>query len=111
MGRPLLRSAMLRQKVDCYLAPSEKADLEHKAKLAGLPLSTFLRESALGKKISPLPTLNAQRWAELAPLQANLNQLLRHLNRGEQNTVEPALVQDLLHEVRALRSELMAVGE
>jgi hypothetical protein len=102
---------MLRQKVDCYLAPSEKADLEHKAKLAGLPLSTFLRESALGKKISPLPTVNAQRWAELAPLQANLNQLLRHINRGERAAVELDLLKNLLHEVRALRSELMAVGE
>lgn len=108
MGRPLLRGAMLRQKVDCYLAPGEKAAIEQKAKVAGLPLSTFLREAALGNRISPLPTINAQRWSELAPLQANINQLLRHLNQGLRAEVDPALVETLLHEVRALRSELMA---
>jgi len=85
--------------------------LEDKAQAAGLPLSTFIREAALGKKISPLPTVNAKRWAELAPLQSNLNQLLRHLNGGVPAKVELSLVETLLCEVRALRTELMEAGK
>jgi hypothetical protein len=96
--------------VNCYLAAHEAEQLQDKARLAGLPLSVFLREAALGKRIHTLPVINAQRWGELAPLQANLNQLVRHLNNGTTHEVDEVLLAGLLAEVKDLRQALIGGG-
>lgn len=110
MTRPLLKSSELRTRVDCYFSPSERSQLEAKAKLAGLGLSSFIRETALGRPINVLPTINAERWGELARTTANLNQLVHHLNEGTAYGVDVALLLRLMHEVQALRTELIGAA-
>lgn len=107
MARPLHRSADLRKRLDCYLSRTERALVEAKAAEVGLPVSVFIRESVLAKRIVQAPTVSAARWAELARACANLNQLLRHLNSGTAQGVQPELVSHLLTEVQAVRRELL----
>ena len=107
MPRPLVKSCELRARVDCYFNSSERVLLNARATQAGLALSTYIRESALGKSIKVLPTINAERWAELARTTSNLNQLLHHLNEGRIHEVNSALLVALLEQVQSLRQELI----
>ena len=110
MPRPLLKSSELRAKVDCYFSQSERTQLSTKAKLSGLALSTYIREAALGNPINVLPTINAERWGELARTTANLNQLVHHINDGSAHGVDVELIFKLLKEIQALRSELIGAS-
>lgn len=111
MARPLLKSSALRTKVDCYFSPAERTQLQAKASQVGLGLSAFIREVTLGKPIKVLPTVNAERWSELARVAANLNQIAHHLNEGRANGVDPSAVAELLEEVQALRRELIGAAQ
>lgn len=110
MARPLKRTHELRQRLDCYLSPTERALVAAKAEEAGLSVSAFVRESVLSRRISQPPTVSAQRWSELARVGANLNQLLRHLNAGSAQGVPPELIHRLMAEVQAARRELLGCG-
>lgn len=107
MPRPLMKSCELRTRIECYFSATEKTLLETRAKQAGLALSSYIREIALGKSIKVLPTINAERWAELARTTSNLNQLLHHLNTGTACEIEEGLVETLLEQVQSLRRELL----
>lgn len=107
MPRPMLKFSELRTRVDCYFSPAERDQLQSKASLAGLGLSSFIREASLGKSIKVLPTVNAERWGELARTTANLNQLVHHINEGSLHGVDVSLLINLLEEVQALRRELI----
>lgn len=111
MARPLLKSSALRTKVDCYFSPAERTNLQAKASQVGLGLSAFIREVALGKPIKALPTINAERWSELARTAANLNQIAHHLNEGRIHGIDASLIAELLEQVQALRRELVGVAE
>jgi hypothetical protein len=110
MARPLKRTHELRQRLDCYLSPTERELVAAKAEEAGLAVSAFVREAVLSRRIAQPPTVSAQRWAELARVCANLNQVTRHLNAGTANGVPPEVVARLLAEVQALRRELLGVS-
>ena len=107
MGRPLIKSEQLRIKAECYFSPLEKEILIAKAKLAGLPFSTFIRETALGKKITALPTGNISNWQALARTTANLNQIAKQLNEGKLINIDASLLIELGQQVQALRLELL----
>jgi hypothetical protein len=109
MGRPLLKSEHLRTKTYCYFKPLEKETITEKANLAGLSLSTFIRETALGKKITALPTGNIQHWQSLGRTTANLNQIAKQLNEGKLVNIDPLLllVVELKEQVQALRLDLL----
>lgn len=111
MSRPLLKSSALRTRVDCYFSSDERFNLQSKSDQVGLGLSAFIREAALGKPIKILPTVNAERWGELARTTANLNQLLHLLNEGRVHNVDAALIAHLLDEVQSLRSELIGASQ
>ena len=91
------------------------AELEQlKTKAQGKSLATFCRESALGdtqKKgsLQNVPSINRQKWMELGRVGSNLNQVARHLNRGEWLEAEAiqATVEETLAELRQLRQELL----
>ena len=82
MPRPLLRSVELRKRIDLYLSDAERASIQVKATGAGMPLSAFIRQSALDKKIVAVPQIAAEQWVKLSGLSANLNQIAHHLNTG-----------------------------
>ena len=107
MGRPLIKLEQLRIKTECYFSPLEKETITEKANLAGLPFSTFIRETALGKKITALPTVNIQHWQALARTTANLNQLAKQLNEGKLVSIDTLLLVELKEQVQALRLDLL----
>jgi hypothetical protein len=111
MGRPLIKSEQLRIKAECYFSPLEKEIITEKANLAGLPFSTFIRETALGKKITALPTGNIQHWQELARTTANLNQISKQLNEGKLINIDSSLLIELSQQVQALRLELLGSND
>ena len=91
------------------------AELEQlKSKSQGRSLGKFCRESALGGTVqmSPLagvPSVNRQKWMELGRVGSNLNQIARHLNRGEwieADAIEK-MIEETLTELRQLRKELI----
>jgi len=107
MGRPLIKSEQLRIKAECYFSPLEKEILIAKANLAGLPFSTFIRETALGKKITALPTGNISNWQALARTTANINQIVKLLNEGKLINIDTSPFIELGQQVQALRLELL----
>lgn len=109
MGRPLIKAETLRTKIDCYFSLLEREEISAKARRAGLPISTFIRESALGNKVSALPTGNVQHWQSLARTTANLNQIAKHLNESGQvdhDQLVPLLA-EVKEQVQALRLDLI----
>ena len=83
MPRPLVPDHQLRRRFDLYLDQVELERIRAKASAAGLPMSTFVRRSALGQSIRPAPSsVSLERWRELAPLAANLNQIAHACNLG-----------------------------
>lgn len=111
MARPKIQTENLREKVDCYLSQEEKIEIEKNAKKAGLPLSVFLRKSALGQIVSVLPSINAKHWSELARVVSNLNQLAHQANSGFVVGVQQSELEAISHEVQALRLSLLGVIE
>lgn len=107
MGRPLLRSRELRERIDCYFSSIELDSIRPLAREAGLPLSAFIRRATLGTPIQVLPKANAELWQELSHTTANLNQIARHLNSGLAVGVPPELIADLQLQVSQLRLELV----
>lgn len=112
MGNPKKPPEKLRRHtVKVSLNDAELERLTQKAQ--GRSLATYCREAALGGSApaSPLlavPPVNREKWMELGKVGSNLNQIARHLNRGEwveadaiQQTVEATLA-----ELRKLRREL-----
>ena len=109
MARPLQNEALMRLRVDCYLNPSERVEIIAKASEAGLPLSVFLRRSALAQKIESKNTSLAavDKWRSLATLASNLNQCLTHINSGKLPHLPRVLIEDLAEAVRKLRLDVI----
>lgn len=107
MARPLLREWELRERFDIYLTLIERGRIAERAQGAGLPLSAFIRKAALGHKVHSLPSINAEQWAKLGGLAANLNQLARHANAGTLVAVDPDELAALAETVRTIRQALM----
>jgi hypothetical protein len=69
----------------------------------------WLRMATLGQLPPMVPAVNALAWAELARLAANLNQAQLAINRGDGDTHQLVLLEDLRNAVVALRRELIGV--
>lgn len=111
MPRPKISTDSKRCRVECYLSTDERNAIETNAKTAGLPLSVFLRKSALGHPVSVLPTGNAKRWSELARFVSNLNQLAHAANSGQVVGIQPSDLAAMSREVQALRRGLLGEAE
>jgi hypothetical protein len=108
MPRPLKASQELRQRFDLYLDESEIDQIRCDADAAHLPMSTYLRRVALRQKIElPPPAANLDRWRELAPMAANLNQIARACNAGSVPEGIYPVVTELAEQVRLLRLDLL----
>lgn len=111
MSRPLLTKKELRRKIECYFNSIELENIQSQANQAGLPLSAFIRRATIGTKITTIPALNAQAWQKLSHTTANLNQISKHLNSGEDYGILPQVISDLTEQVRQLRLQLLGVQE
>lgn len=111
MGRPLVRECALRTRVDVYLDAAERAEIHRRAAEARLPVSAFIRKSALGQRVATVPAGNAERWSSLGRLTANLNQIAHHLNSGRISGIDADLLERLTVEVRGLRLDLIGAAQ
>ncbi|MDD4965997.1 hypothetical protein [Halothiobacillus sp.] len=64
------------------LRSDEKSLLLDRAKHQKMALASYAREAALNRLPMVIPEINREIWSKLAPISANLNQLVRHLNAG-----------------------------
>lgn len=108
MSRPLSPPSKLRDRIDVYLTPDERRLIAHKAESAGLPISTFLRKSALAQHIKAPPKFAVEKWAELARVGSNLNQIAKAVNSGQKLPFEPFLLLDLAKAIDDLRDQLLS---
>ena len=69
----------------------------------------WLRMAALDQLPPVVPAVNGKAWAELARLAANLNQAQLAINRGDGDTHQIELLEDLRKAVAALRRGLIGV--
>lgn len=108
MARPLVKSELLRARVDCYFSPLEKEQISANAKNAGLCLSTYIRNVILGHKvIASVNSVNLAIYAKLSRTTSNLNQITRQLNEGKLFNVDHSLLVELREQVQALRLDLI----
>jgi hypothetical protein len=103
VARPLQYVGELRSSFDIYLNVAERAVIHEKAIATRLPMSAFIRRAALGLRCSPVPAINAEQWAKLGPLAANLNQIAKNLNEGDIFTVSDMIT---LNELQALLTDI-----
>lgn len=111
MGRPLVRECALRTRVDVYLDAAERVEVHRRAAEAHMPVSAFIRKSALGQRVTTVPVGNAERWSSLGRLTANLNQIAHHLNSGQHYEIDTVLIERLTAEVRGLRLGLIGAEQ
>lgn len=113
MAQPLLKKEQLRKRFDLYLNGAELALIAVKAKSAHLPVSGFIRRSALGQKIQVPPTaISIRGWSAMARVGNNLNQLAQAVATGRAHGIDPEIIHNVAEQVRLLRLEIIgAVGD
>ena len=111
MPNAMLSTSQLRKRLDIYVNDDELAAIQQKAGQAMMPVSLYLRRTALSLRIdAPPPAQTIARWRQLAPLEANINQIARACNAGRvTEEIYPALT-DLAEQVRLLRLELIGAN-
>ena len=112
MANQFLSSQALRKKLEIYVNDSELAMIREKASRAMMPVSLYVRRTAIQQRIeTPPPAGNIQRWQQLAPMEANLNQIAKACNSGRvSQDIHPTLMA-LTEHVRILRLELLGANE
>ena len=104
-GRPPVDSAQRRRPLSVRFSPAESDELTAAARAAGLPVSVYVRDRALGRPVrGPVPEVNRAAYAELARAAGNLNQLAAHANAG--NVVDGA---ELRHVIEAVRDQVQTL--
>jgi hypothetical protein len=108
MAQPLLPQEALRHRYDIYLSRSELAQIRIKAREARLPVSTFIRHSALAQPVQAPPSeVSVHAWQDMARVAGNLNQLAHAVASGRAAGVDIEAVQQVAEQVRLLRMELI----
>lgn len=88
------------------LTPGELAVIRGKARAAGMPVSTYLREVALGKKVRVRPgQVRRDAVYQLIKVGTNINQLARAANTAGQ-VVALELLEAALQELRRVLDKL-----
>lgn len=111
-GRPKAPDPKI-ARVTMRFTESERALLSERAGPRGI--AEYLRSLGLGRRSRlprQVPPINAEAWAALAPVVANLNQLARRANEG--GNVDVALIpvlSDIRQRVMALRAALLGRNE
>src|SRR5690606_17793898 len=85
------------------ITDAELIAVSDQARAAGLSLSDFVRQRLVSGKVTPRPALPAARLlSELNRCGVNLNQIARHLNRGQDAPDDMGHVLHELHRVLQL---------
>lgn len=111
-GRPRMPDIERRTaQITVALNQLEVAQIDMKCEEAGMDAPSYLRAAATGNNVLTVPAVNREKYAELARLAGNLNQLMRHIHAGTGGIVHgdqllPAL-DKLRGEVQALRQDLL----
>lgn len=105
MPRPRKEASATRQLlVKLRLNEEEHRYLSTAAKLAGLPLASFIRQAALGAQLKVKPTRDqAQLVRQLTAIGNNLNQIARHANQTGDLVTKSDLQHVLNRVVEAIR--------
>ena len=92
------------------LTPSEFEKLQHQSERTGLPMSEVMRSAWKKLKITELPSDGfAETALQLKRIGNNLNQLARSANSGFD--VDPAIIQEAIVELRALREAIVTASD
>src|SRR5260364_8537 len=106
-GRPKGDPAALRvMTIGVRVSLDEYAALRQKAAQMSMTPAQWLREAALSRRL-PSPPVHRERYAELARLAANLNQIAHRANEGYAVTVADVFLRQLMEEVSRLRLALI----
>lgn len=108
MAQPLLPQARLRTRFDLYLNDTERAYIQAQARAACLPISTFIRKSAMAQRVQAPPSeVSVRAWGDMARVGSNLNQLAHAVAAGRVQGIEPEFIAQVAEQVRQLRLELI----
>ena len=89
------------------LSSEEHAVIADRARVAGIRISDFIRGCGVHGKVSPVPSINVQQWAQLAATTSNLNQLTRLANQGRVPADIADVVQSTAQILREIRTSLI----
>lgn len=110
MAQPLLPQEALWHRFDIYLNAAERAHIRAKAREAKLPISTFMRQIALGTPVQAPPSeISVAAWQDMSRVAGNLNQLAHAVASGRVSGVDVPTIQQVAEQVRLLRMELIGV--
>lgn len=111
-GRPKLPANQRRSNSICVrFSADEESQIRHAAGELGITAGEYIRIRTLGYRAPspPVPEINRAKYAELAPLAANLNQLAHFGHKGMYVIVDQALLTKCLSELQALRQDLLGI--
>jgi hypothetical protein len=114
MARPKSPDHLIRHRtIGVRVNATELAELESKAKVAGVSVTEWLRLAGLRRRAPAgvVPVINRQAWAALARSAANLNQLTKAVNEGRTAGVDANALRLMYREIQTLRQQLLGVSD
>jgi len=112
-GRPKLPKNQLRSHSLCVrVSLAELSIIRRASAQLHISIGEYIRMRAVGYRTPspPLPQINIDKYAELARLAGNFNQLAHNSNCGKPVIVDIALLQNCLTELRGLRQGLLGIS-
>jgi len=101
---PVREDEKRRHCVSVRLNDAELAKLDSQRKAVKMRRGEYLRAASLHKLPPTIPEVNREAWVELARTSANLNQIARRLNVGEEIHLD-----EVRASINALRLSLIGV--
>ncbi|MES9996348.1 hypothetical protein [Desulfovibrio aminophilus] len=100
MARPK-KNIRLEHTVGVRLNGKDYAEAQSRSKVCGLPLSAWMREAALGRRLTPArPAVNQEVWGMLGKMMSGIALLKEHTGK------KPEVFDMLLNYVSTIREKL-----
>jgi len=93
--------------VSVRLNDQELKTLDTNRKVSRMQRGEWMRNAALDVLPPVIPSCNSELWTRLAPVSANLNQLMHRLNAAGSGDMDAAVVAAAVKTVEQLRSVLI----
>jgi len=92
---------------------SDLSILGEKAALAGMTMSSYVRQAAVAGQVQPrtvIPEINRKDWADLGRLAGNINQIATRLNQGGSVTgSDLTVLTEIRHILTGIRASLIGM--